>query len=163
MSCRSTIACSTLIPALKVLSITAPVRALRILVRTKAPPLPGLTCWNSTTWNSPLSSSRVIPFFRSFTEICGMVVSFDRCSARERSRHRVGERLRAGFGDDEEVLDSESTEADTIEARLDGHHVSGCQLVLGRLRMERRLVDDEADAVSGAVQVPVATARLAEQ
>jgi hypothetical protein len=28
------------------------------------------------------------------------------------------------FGDDEEILDPESTEADTIEARLDGHHVS---------------------------------------
>ena len=35
-------------PALNVLSITAPSSTLRSFVRTNAPPLPGLTCWNST-------------------------------------------------------------------------------------------------------------------
>jgi hypothetical protein len=36
-------------PARNVLSITLPSVARRSLVRTNAPPLPGLTCWNSTT------------------------------------------------------------------------------------------------------------------
>ena len=72
MSRLSMTACSTLIPALNVRSITAPFFRLRILVRTNAPPLPGLTCWNSTTVNSPLSSSRVIPVLKSFVEIAGM-------------------------------------------------------------------------------------------
>src|SRR6188474_821576 len=34
-------------PARNVLSCTVPSSILRSLVRTKAPPLPGLTCWNS--------------------------------------------------------------------------------------------------------------------
>ena len=59
-------------PALKVLSNTLPFFKLRNLVRTNAPPFPGLTCWNSTTVKSPLSSSSVIPFFRSFVVIAGM-------------------------------------------------------------------------------------------
>ena len=32
---------------LNVFSVTAPEITLRILVRTNAAPLPGLTCWNS--------------------------------------------------------------------------------------------------------------------
>src|SRR5512133_1800867 len=58
----------TFTPALKVRSITAPVFTLRSFVRTNAPPLPGFTCWNSTTWNRTPSSSRVIPFLKSFVE-----------------------------------------------------------------------------------------------
>ena len=72
MSRLSTMACSTLIPALNVLSSTAPVRTFLSLVRTKAPPLPGFTCWKSTTVNRPLSSWSVMPFFRSLVEIAGM-------------------------------------------------------------------------------------------
>ena len=72
MSWRSTMACSTRMPALNVFSSTAPVRTLRSLVRTNAPPLPGFTCWNSTTWNRPLSSWSVIPFFRSLVVMAGM-------------------------------------------------------------------------------------------
>src|SRR6478672_3920932 len=66
MSRRSTLAVSTLTPALKVLSTTLPDRTFLSLVRTKAGPLPGLTCWNSTTdhsWPSRLSTR---PFLRSF-------------------------------------------------------------------------------------------------
>ncbi len=36
-------------PARKVLSMTLPSVVRRSLVRTNAGPLPGLTCWNSTT------------------------------------------------------------------------------------------------------------------
>src|SRR5665648_661107 len=65
MSRLSTLAVSTFTPELNVRSTTFPVSTFLSLVRTKAPPLPGLTCWNSTTvqsWPSKFSTS---PFFRS--------------------------------------------------------------------------------------------------
>src|SRR5215467_12840032 len=65
MSRLSTLATSTLMPALKVLSTTLPDITFFSLVRTKAGPLPGLTCWNSTTFHSCPSMFRVMPFFRS--------------------------------------------------------------------------------------------------
>src|SRR5215469_14399998 len=65
MSRLSTLATSTLMPALKVLSTTFPDITFFSLVRTKAGPLPGLTCWNSTTFHSCPSMFRVMPFFRS--------------------------------------------------------------------------------------------------
>src|SRR4051794_41170631 len=57
---RSTFSMSTFAPALYVLSTTFPVTTFFSLVRTNAPPLPGLTCWNSTTfqsWPSMLSTT----------------------------------------------------------------------------------------------------------
>src|SRR5829696_5562321 len=63
---RSTVAVSTLVPALKVLSTFLPDSTCLSLVRTKAGPLPGFTCWNSTTCQSWFSSLRTMPFFRSF-------------------------------------------------------------------------------------------------
>src|SRR5437763_12589253 len=66
MSLLSTVAVPTLVPALKVLSTTLPDSTCFSLVRTKAPPLPGLTCWNSTTVQSCPSRFSVMPFFRSF-------------------------------------------------------------------------------------------------
>src|SRR5918995_6264604 len=71
MSRRSTVAVSTLVPALKVLSTTLPVSTFFSVVRTKAPPFPGLTCWNAVTdhsWPSRLSTR---PFFRSFVVATG--------------------------------------------------------------------------------------------
>src|SRR5256714_3233728 len=62
----STVAVSTLVPALKVLSTTLPESTFFSVVRTNAPPLPGLTCWNSTTDHSSPSRLRTSPFFRSF-------------------------------------------------------------------------------------------------
>ena len=66
MSERSTLAVSTLTPALNVLSTILPLMTFLSFVRTKAGPLPGLTCWNSTTDHSPLSILRTMPFLRSF-------------------------------------------------------------------------------------------------
>src|SRR3954452_23803182 len=63
---RSTVAVSTLVPALNVLSTVLPDMTLRSFVRTKAGPLPGLTCWNSTTAQSWPSMLSTMPFFRSF-------------------------------------------------------------------------------------------------
>src|SRR5215211_1714237 len=45
----STLAVSTFVPALNVLSTTLPESTFFSVVRTKAPPLPGLTCWKSVT------------------------------------------------------------------------------------------------------------------
>ena len=69
MSRLSTVAVSTFTPALNVLSTTLPESTFLSLVRTKAGPLPGLTCWNSTTDQSwPPSSLSTRPFLRSFVE-----------------------------------------------------------------------------------------------
>ena len=48
---------------------------LDILVRTKAAPLPGLTCWNSTTVMILPSYSKVLPFLKSPAVIVAIVVS----------------------------------------------------------------------------------------
>src|ERR1700730_16344317 len=49
-------------PALKVRSITLPSAARRSLVRTKAPPFPGLTCWKSRILKTVPSTSMWLPF-----------------------------------------------------------------------------------------------------
>ena len=49
-------------PARKVLSTTAPESRLRSRERTKAPPLPGFTCWNSMMRQTEPSSWMCIPF-----------------------------------------------------------------------------------------------------
>src|SRR6187551_913758 len=119
MSRRSTVAVSTLVPALKVLSTTLPVSTFFSVVRTKAPPFPGFTCWNSTTWNRPSSSSRHMPFLKSEVEIIVMGFSASGGSGgrgvrrRECGGHRSGrgglgrqgERAAAVGGDDDGVLD----------------------------------------------------------
>src|SRR4051794_7775847 len=49
-------------PARNVRSITAPSAARRSFVRTNAPPLPGLTCWNSMILKTVPSTSMWFPF-----------------------------------------------------------------------------------------------------
>src|SRR6185312_14139641 len=56
-------------PARKVLSITLPSAARRSFVRTNAPPLPGLTCWNSTILKIVPSTSMWLPFLNWLVEI----------------------------------------------------------------------------------------------
>src|SRR3954468_9063873 len=65
VSRRSTVAVSTLTPALYVLSTTLPDSTFFSLVRTKAGPLPGLTCWNSTICHSWPSICKTSPFLKS--------------------------------------------------------------------------------------------------
>src|SRR3954470_8578437 len=80
MSRLSTVAVSTFVPALKVRSTTLPERTFFSFVRTKAPPLPGLTCWNSTTDHSCPSMLSTRPFFRSFVVATGLPSSFGEIS-----------------------------------------------------------------------------------
>src|SRR5919198_1800659 len=56
-------------PARNVRSITAPSEARRSLVRTNAPPLPGLTCWNSRILKTVPSTSMWLPFLNWLVEI----------------------------------------------------------------------------------------------
>src|SRR6476659_8550803 len=86
MSRLSTLAVSTLVPALNVLSTTLPDRTALSLVRTKAGPLPGLTCWNSTTDQSWLSMLRTMPFFRSLVEATRKSLSSYGLTGRRRQR-----------------------------------------------------------------------------
>src|SRR5438132_460379 len=53
-------------PALNVRSTTEPLSIDFTFVRTNAPPLPGLTCWNSTMRHTEPSSSMCIPFLNWF-------------------------------------------------------------------------------------------------
>src|SRR6476659_4214611 len=86
---RSTVAVSTLVPALKVLSTVLLVSTFFSLVRTNAGPLPGLTCWNSTTAHRPLSMLRTMPFLRSLVVAMARSVSTAPAAAliRERPDH----------------------------------------------------------------------------
>src|SRR5215213_9248091 len=136
-------ACSTRSAARKVRSITWPVRALRSVVRTKAPPLPGFTCWKSTTENRPSGRSRLMPFFRS------LVVIAMRVSLRGRGLRGRGEDPAARAGDDHRVLDADASVLGEVHARLDGHDVAGLEGTSGRRRHPGVLVDLEPHAVAG--------------
>src|SRR5262245_52129282 len=61
---------STFSPARNVLSITRPCRMCLSLVRTKAPPLPGLTCWKSTMLYGCPSNWIFSPFLKSAVDTC---------------------------------------------------------------------------------------------
>src|SRR3954464_2252513 len=56
-------------PARKVRSMTAPSAARRSFERTNAPPLPGLTCWNSRILKTVPSTSMWFPFLNWLVEI----------------------------------------------------------------------------------------------
>src|ERR687886_2499582 len=58
-------------PARNVLSSTAPSAVRRSLVRTKAPPLPGLTCWNSRILKTVPSTSMWVPYLNWLVLITG--------------------------------------------------------------------------------------------
>src|SRR5215216_5793776 len=57
-------------PARNVRSITAPSLARQSFVRTNAPPLPGLTCWNSRILKTVPSTSMWLPFLNWLVLTC---------------------------------------------------------------------------------------------
>src|SRR5258706_9834017 len=142
MSRLSTVAVSTFVPALNVLSTTLPESTFFSLVRTKAPPLPGLTCWKSTTLQSAPSILSVMPFFRSFVVATGVCLLQANGTAVPASQDEQflggrGEYLRrsrlprvssAVAGPDYEgVLDSDSALTRQVDPRLDGDGNPVCQ------------------------------------
>src|SRR5689334_15998760 len=89
-------------PARKVLSTTLPVSTALSFVRTKAPPLPGLTCWNSTMRQMTPSTSTCMPFLNWLVEIVSAI-----CLSRVDQRFgEVREHLVPAFRDHCEVLDA---------------------------------------------------------
>src|SRR6516165_9896555 len=131
ISRRSTVATSTLTPALKVRSTTLPLRTFLSLVRTNAPPLPGLTCWNSTTLNRPSGRSRLMPFFKSLVETAMDVL------------RESGQCAGAVFGDHQGVLDADAAMPGNINTGLDGDDESGGEDSSAQLGHRRRFVDIE--------------------
>src|SRR3954453_16830918 len=154
-------ACSTFSAARNVRSTTAPERTFLRVVRTNAPPLPGFTCWNSTTWKRLPSSSRVMPFLRSLVEMAmsSRDLSEGACSAQDGILRGERQGSAAVVGHDDGVLDPHATVLGKVHARLDGHDLTDAQRRLGGARDPGCLVDLEADAVAGAVNERVAPPR----
>ena len=117
------IACSTFSPARNVRSITAPVRTFLSVVRTKAPPLPGLTCWNSTTWNRPSVEVERHAVLQVVGR-CGAIREGNLLPAARSGPSGVGQRPAPVGGDDHGVLDADAAVVGQVHARLDGHDVA---------------------------------------
>src|SRR6266496_1340988 len=170
-------ATSTASSARKVLSSTRPVRTFFSLARTKAPPLPGLTCWNSTTFIRSPPMFRVMPFFRSL--VVGITALLRSAGRRSPRRHvssvrglrplqlekllgRGGQQVVAVGPDHRQVLDPDAAEAGKVDTRLHGHGRAWRDPTIGTHAHPRGLVDLEADAVASGMAEGVAEARLAD-
>src|SRR5277367_827442 len=119
--------------------MTAPLRTFLSFVRTNAPPLPGFTCWNSTTLNKPSGRSRLMPFFRSLVETAMNVL----CES--------GQGAGAVLGHHQSVLDTDAAVPGNIDTGLDGDDEARGEDSSAQLADGRGLVDIEPDAVPGAV------------
>src|SRR5215217_7716661 len=138
-------------PARNVRSTTAPLSRLLSFVRTNAPPLPGLTCWNSTIRQTPPSSSMCMPFLN------WLVLTISATARGERSRglrdvdqvlRERGQDLGAVVRHDHEVLDPDAALPREVDARLHADDVSRLQRVLALRSQHGRLVDHQAHAVA---------------
>src|SRR5580704_2190483 len=143
-------ACSTRSSARKVRSITAPLRTFFSLVRTKAPPLPGLTCWNSTTVKRPSGRLRPMPFFRSLVETAMYVL----CEA--------GQGPGSVLGHHQGVFYADATDAREVDTGLDGDNETGGEDSSAQLRDRWSFVDIEAHSVTCAVLEPVRPTGLSD-
>src|SRR5690606_1249596 len=101
-------ASETFSSARNVFSSTAPVRKFFSLVRTNAPPLPGFTCWNSTTVMRPSGRLSAMPFFRSLVETLTRCSPFTSVgpSGHDKFFGGEGEGFGAVFGHHDGVLDA---------------------------------------------------------
>src|SRR3954463_11532416 len=93
-------------PARKVLSTTEPEPSDFSFVRTNAPPLPGLTCWNSTMRHVWPSSAMCIPLRNWFVETTSAM------SAGQSSRRATTVAGGGASADDEQVLRERREELD---------------------------------------------------
>src|SRR6218665_3986549 len=92
-------------PPLYVRSTTLPLTTFFSFVRTKAPPLPGLTCWNSMTLHSCPSIERTTPFLIS------AVLAMRVCSIHYRSVEFIRSPATAPVGRISHVPESSRAEA----------------------------------------------------
>src|SRR5690348_12828019 len=171
ISLRSTVATSTLTPALKVRSTTLPDRTFLSLVRTNAPPLPGLTCWKSTTLQSWPSRFSVMPFLRSLVVATCVVSPGYRGpnSGLEDEQlpwgHGLGRgeqatgRCEPGPGTNHQgVLNPDAAQARQVDTRLDGEGNPGPECTRLRHAQLWRLVDLQPHPVAEAVAEVLAVA-----
>src|SRR3954447_18322559 len=92
-------------PARNVRSITAPSLARRSFVRPNAPPLPGLTCWNSMILKTVPSTSMWFPFLNWLV----LIMSSAQSRAVPGGHSRVADRPRqvpAGILEEDELADA---------------------------------------------------------
>src|SRR6476659_7336792 len=157
-------------PARNVLSTTEPLVSPFNFVRTNAPPLPGLTCWNSTIRHVWPSNSMCI-------QLRNWLVETTSATAPEASERRLpdldqvlrerGQHLDAVLPHDGEILDPAAADALEVDPGLDRDDLPGLQRVRRLGREPRRLVDLEPDAVPEAVAevaaVPGRLDRLARE
>src|SRR5499427_11095882 len=163
ISRRSTVATSTLTPALKVRSTTLPDSTFLSLVRTNAPPLPGLTCWKSTTLQSWPSRFSVMPFLRSL-----VVATCVSPGYRGRNSGFEDEQLPRGHGlgrgeqvtgrrgpgpgtNHQGVLNPDAAQARQVDTRLDGDGNPVPECTRLRHAQRRCLVDLQPHPVPEAV------------
>src|SRR4051812_11694185 len=112
---------STDSPARNVLSTTLPVSRALSFVRTNAPPLPGLTCWNSTIRQTVPSIPMCIPL-RNWLVLIVSATRGPRPSPCVHEGLRVTrEHLVPVVGHDDQVLDAHAEPIGKVHARLDGH------------------------------------------
>src|SRR5262249_31412190 len=142
--------------ARNVRSSTAPVRKFLSFVRTNAPPLPGFTCWNSTTVMRPSGRFNAMPFFRSLVETLTLLSLGG--GSDDQVLGELGEGHGRVVGDHEGVLDADAADAGEVHAGLDGHHVTRGQGITRRPGHPWGLVDLEADAVARPVDERVGPA-----
>src|SRR4029078_8593607 len=142
-------ASGTFSSARNVLSSTAPVRKFLSLVRTNAPPLPGFTCWNSTTVMRPSGRFRAMPFFRSLVETLTVLSLGNRSD--DQVLRELGEGHGRVVGDHEGVLDTHAADAGEVHAGLDGHHVTRSQGTTPRSGHPTRLVALHPDPLPAAL------------
>src|SRR5262245_53601042 len=136
-------------PARNVRSTTAPLSRLFTFVRTNAPPLPGLTCWNSTMRQTPPSISTCMPFLNWLVL---MISATDSSLANHHEFFREGrEHLGRALGDDDKILDAEPAQIRDVDAGLDGDDVAGSQEGWPFDVQPRRLVHLEAESVPESV------------
>src|SRR5215469_3446893 len=161
----STLAWSTRTPALKVRSTTLPESTFFSFVRTNAPPLPGLTCWKSTTLQSAPSMLSVTPFLRSFVVATGCLLHANGTAVPALQDEQFlggrGEYLRrfrlaraavAGAStDDKGVLDPDSALARQVDPRLDGDGNPVYESTRPAARHQRRFVHLQADSMAEAM------------
>src|ERR1700761_2775016 len=153
----STLATSTLMPALNVLSTTLPDMTFFSLVRTKAGPLPGFTCWNSTTFHSCPSRFSVMPFFRSLVLATRRLQLQDQQFPGGRSQESGSVARRHH----QHVLDADAALRGQVDTRLDGDRNPVRQFSRSPVPEHRCLVDLQAHSVPESVlEVPGVARRL---
>src|SRR5215472_2054590 len=158
----STLATSTRTPALNVRSTTLPDSTFFSLVRTKAPPLPGLTCWNSTTVQSAPSMLSVMPFLRSLVVATSCLLGTSGTAAPP-SQHEEflggrDEHFWPCRADHEGVLDPDAALAGEVNPGLDSDRNPIFESTCPAGSEHRRFVHLQPDSVTEAVTEMVAMA-----